>query len=61
MNFLEKIKNGEQKKIIENSVIFLMLFVIIIIVMNTLNVPEEKVTKARRFVSLNPSSLVRLT
>ena len=26
MNFLEKIKNGEQKKIIENSVIFLLLF-----------------------------------
>lgn len=42
MNFLEKIKNSEQKKIIENSVIFLMLFIIIIIVMNTLFVSEDK-------------------
>ena len=41
MNFLEKIKNGEQKKLIENSVIFLMLFIIIIIVMNTLFTSEE--------------------
>lgn len=44
MNFLERIKNGEQKKIIENSVIFLMLFIIIIIVMNTLFVSKEEST-----------------
>ncbi len=42
MNFLEKIKNGERKKMLENSVIFLMLFIIIIIVMNTLFVPSKK-------------------
>lgn len=41
MNFLEKIKNGQQKKIIENSVIFLMLFIIIIIVMNTIFKNDE--------------------
>lgn len=44
MNLLEKIKNGEQKKIIENSVIFLMLFIIIIIVMNTLFVSDKEST-----------------
>lgn len=42
MNFLEKIKNGEQKKILENSVIFLMLFIIIIIVMNSLFTSEKE-------------------
>ncbi len=46
MNFLEKIKNGEQKKILENSVIFLMLFIIVIIVINTLFASEKNDTTA---------------
>lgn len=42
MNLLEKIKSGEQKKLLENSVIFLMLFIIVIIVMNTIFTSEKE-------------------
>lgn len=55
MNFLEKIKNGEQKKILENSVIFLMLFIIIIIVMNTLFTSEKDNT------STNVTNVLEIT
>ena len=56
MNFLEKIKNSEQKKIIENSVIFLMLFIIIIIVMNTLFASDDTSTKINTEANLQLKS-----